>query len=242
VQGQASVSFAQDRIEHQRFLDCRLEVVGDDPARHAAKALEGALVEGQPGGHFLVKDDLGVLVSAVAQGGHEDICPPEFAADRVKQPADVTEVDLQLLTGRGVDAHHRLRRVGRQLIDEAAHGRVATPVAIVVTQLLVDGGHLDALIDQALHQVTVRLDTGRLARRLRVWPEDGAQSGGIRHRAIRLQVAVLGCQDPILMHSRARQAQVFGDATLALAGSQSMDQVKQVVHVKSLHGVCSSSW
>ena len=84
VQRQSPVGFAQNRVVDQGFEHRRFEIVRHHPFGHAAKALKGSPVQGQPGRHFLVKDQLGVLVTTVAQGGHKDVGRPQPTADRVE--------------------------------------------------------------------------------------------------------------------------------------------------------------
>ncbi len=73
VLGHATVDFAQHRFVDQRLGDRRFEVVGDNPLRHTAPALKSSTVESNPGRYFLIKDQLGVLMTAVAKGSHERV-------------------------------------------------------------------------------------------------------------------------------------------------------------------------
>lgn len=61
------------RLAHASPRDGRLEVVNDDLAHDTAKELKGVAVAAQPRFHFLVPDQLGILVAAVAEGHHEDV-------------------------------------------------------------------------------------------------------------------------------------------------------------------------
>jgi hypothetical protein len=83
VLGHTPVGLSKHRIVHQRLHHRGLEIVRHDAPGNAAKALEGAAMQPDPGGHLLVKDELGILVAAVAQGGDKDVGAAQPVAVRV---------------------------------------------------------------------------------------------------------------------------------------------------------------
>ena len=217
VLGHAPVGFAQHRIVDQGLDHRSFEVVRHDPLGHAAPALEGAPVQPNPGRHFLVKDQLGILVTAVAQGGDKDVGRAQSTAGRVVQLTHRAKVHLHLFARGGVHAHKHLRCSGPQLPYKTPHRRVAALVVIVVLQTLPDGHHLDPLFQQPLHDLPVRLHARGHARRVGRLAQRGRQRGLIRQRAGPLPGSLALPPTPVLVHRRARQAQILGNASLALA-------------------------
>ena len=157
MQTHPAIGFSQHRIMDERLQHGRFEIVGHDALGHAAEAFKGAPMQCDPGRGLLVKDQFGVLVTAVAQGRDKHIRGPQAPVARMIQLADRAKVHLQLFAGRGVNAHDRLGRMRIHAMHIAAYRRVAAGVPVILVQTLKDGRHFDALIHQTLNHILIRL-------------------------------------------------------------------------------------
>jgi hypothetical protein len=82
----------------------------------------------QPGADPLIEDELGVLMTAVAERHDEDPGAPRTAADRIEQCASAAEINLRLFAWRGVHPYDRSGVGSLQRAHEAADRRVATGI------------------------------------------------------------------------------------------------------------------
>jgi hypothetical protein len=176
VLGLPPIRLAENRVVQVRLEDGRLQVVQDDALRDAAEPLEGVAVAGQPGADLLVEDELGVLMTAVAERHDEDPGATRPAADRVEQRPRAAEIHLRFFARSGVHPHHRVRSRWLERVHEAADRRIAARIA-AFTEPIEDGHLLYARGEQLLHLGAVRLDGGWRPRWLGRWPQACAQLG-----------------------------------------------------------------
>ena len=99
------------------LLDQRPGVVQQQALRHAAEVRECRLDAPQPAALALIVEGHDEIAPRVAQGRHEQVHPHHLAADH--DPL-LAEVDLQLLTRRGLKTHRR-PRLGGQLTTPWRH-------------------------------------------------------------------------------------------------------------------------
>ena len=176
-------------------------------------------------------------MAAVAEGSDEDVGPPQPTAAGIVQLSHPTKVHLPLFSWGRVHAHECVWLARSQPIHEPPYGRITAQVLVVILQMLPDRHHLDALIDPRLHDVPVRLDTRLGARCLGRVPQRRCQHGVIRQGTVRVQVSLRLRPCLVFVHRRTRHTQVLGNAPLALASAQTIDQLSQVVHMHALHVV-----
>lgn len=86
--------------------DGGLEVVIEEPARHAAEGVEGSYVSEEEALHGLVEEELGVHGTCVRQHHHEAHDRPSRASD--DEVAEVPPVDLALFSGQRRESQERL--------------------------------------------------------------------------------------------------------------------------------------
>lgn len=98
----------------------------------------------------MVKDQFGVLVAAVAQGGHKNIGRPQPPLDRVEQLSGTAKIDLQLFTGGALHPDKGFRFSRSEPLHKAPHRRIAALIAVVFPQSLPDGGQFHPLLQQLL--------------------------------------------------------------------------------------------
>ena len=148
--------------------------------------------------------------------------------------AGVAEVHLRFVAGRRFDAHDRIGCPRLEPTDEAVDGLIRPGEPAFITQNLVDGPTLDALLAQIDDALPKPLDAGGHRGRA-----DDRQRGrqrrlqrrGLRQRAGQ-QVLRRG---PLVIfaHGLATDVQVPGDAPVPLAELEPAKNLANVQHVRS---------
>jgi transposase len=135
---------------HVVLADQSLCVVDQQLARRAAEVPEGALEALQPGRLALVQEQRDVGAARVAQGGHEQMDLDHLAGHR---HAHAAEVDLQLMSGRHLEAH-RCQRLGEQLSAQVRHrpfnGAQVNGNAVLALQILAHNVGVATVLQKAL--------------------------------------------------------------------------------------------
>ncbi len=209
-----------------------LEVVDDPLAGDAAEGLEGAAVTGKPGRHVLVRDDLGVDMTAEAQGHHEDPRLPHDAREGVQDIGPLAEVDLGGFPGLKLQHAAHLRLPKPQAKHQTTNGRVAASKAEPIDQGPVDRRHAHTLLDplpDLLRKGKRQGHMGGIDRRLDL---EGRRQGLIVGQRLLAQPAVLlGDPADLLALAAAHQLRQ-GDRAVALAHAHAVDHVSVLVHLE----------
>lgn len=112
----------------------------------------------EPGGAFLVEDELDVLVAAPEEGHHEGPGAARLAGMGIEHRPGEAEVHLGLFTGVGLDPHGELGAFWFQAAHEAPDGRVAAGVVVVIPEPLIDGLDLDPFLQEGDDDVPIGLN------------------------------------------------------------------------------------
>jgi hypothetical protein len=123
--GALAIAPLGQRLVDAGMHDRALEVVQDNPLRHAAQKVERVPMTQQSGFQALIKHDLGIQMPAP---GEDQDKQPRFARASVpwiEHPAGKAKVDLRLAAGFGFHPHHRVGLLGLEVLDHAPDRAVA---------------------------------------------------------------------------------------------------------------------
>src|SRR5947208_15169191 len=147
-------------LEHRLMKGCphngRLEIFNHQPPRHAAEVLEGMAVTAEPGGDFLIKYELHVLMAAPREGHHEGPRLLDNPISRVEQASGGPEIDLRFLAWRGLDPDAGRRGRGLQGTHEPPQRAVAPGEPRLFPQALEDGPAFHALSAECENALPIR--------------------------------------------------------------------------------------
>jgi hypothetical protein len=126
------------RVVHVRQQDTLFEIVEHDYAQRAAQTTESFLVKLGPDARTRAENQQPDRLSAVAEGHHEEPCPP-VPTRRVAHHRARPVIHLPFLSRR---RHNHRARLGLarapQLLHEAPYARIRARVAVLVDQALPD--------------------------------------------------------------------------------------------------------
>jgi hypothetical protein len=159
------------RINVKRRPDDRgLEIIGNDGFWSAAEDTECFYKELKPGLRFLIEDDAGKYVAAVAKGHDKDPGLPEYMRRWAEELAYVAEVDLSHVTGHRFHRDDDIFRLGwlcfSQAPTDSLDGVVASREAVILkTKSVIDRSRTHAIIQTGLNGVNPVFDARLLLRR-----------------------------------------------------------------------------
>ena len=99
-------------------------------------------MQGDPGPHFLIKDQFRILVAAVSQRRHKRIGCPHALGGWIVQLSHRPKINLHILARVAVNTHERFGLFGFQPMHKTSNGRIPTFISVVLLQPQPDGGHL----------------------------------------------------------------------------------------------------